>query len=84
MGEQKNTVICCFEKSCPKITVCEIHYWIHDTLRLVATDVHNLQTDGIKKQILIKFTYADTWATFLHRTQDTVPYLHANGERLQA
>ena len=53
------------------------------TLRLVATDVHTLQTDGIKKQMIIKFTFADIWATFLHRTQETVPYLHANGERSQ-
>ena len=34
MAEWRNTVVCTFDTTSPKITAYDIHEWIHDTLRI--------------------------------------------------
>jgi hypothetical protein len=79
----RNSVICCYEKDCPKVTAYEMHELIRYCQRLDETDVSALQVDGILRQVVMKFTSAENAALFsAHQTQYLV-YTHTHGERSQ-
>jgi hypothetical protein len=71
--ERKDTVVCAFERERererqterqrdteqkPRITVFEIHEWIHRQLQLYAEDVETIQIHGTNKQVFIKTAQA--------------------------
>jgi hypothetical protein len=55
MTERENTLVCTFDSQSPRITACDIHEWIHETMHLEGTDVAIVQIDGPRRQVYIKF-----------------------------
>jgi len=79
MSVRLNTLACIFDPRSPRISVYNIHEWIHDTLRL-AEDVRMIQVDGPKRCVYIKFTNEDRLKEVLQDTNGLCEYKHENGE----
>jgi hypothetical protein len=44
--ERRETIVCFFDKTSPKISAYDIHEWIYATLQLPEEDVNIVQVDG--------------------------------------
>lgn len=80
MTERRNTIVCTFEMASPKMTACDIHEWIYDTLRLPEEEIRMIQIDGIKRQVYIKLTEQRAIINLLQTTTGQVECKHHNGE----
>jgi hypothetical protein len=78
--EKKDTIVCSFDKTSPKITAYEIHEWIHARLHIELENVSTIQIDGPKRQVYIKVKQAKIVEDIINRTQGTTEYEHDTGE----
>jgi len=64
----------------PGITAYEIHEWIHAALRVQENKVSMIQTDGIKRQVFIKFVDNESVHALLRDTSGRAEYKYPNGK----
>jgi hypothetical protein len=79
--ERKDTAVCIFDKTSPRITAYEIHEWIYNNLHLETEDVVTIQIDGPRRQVYIKTTHATVVEKLLLRTKGESIYVYDSGER---
>ena len=79
--ERKDTDVCIFDKTSPRITAYEIHEWIYNNLHLETEDVVTIQIDGPRRQVYIKTTHATVVEQLLLRTKGESIYEYDSGER---
>jgi hypothetical protein len=80
MTERRNTIVCIFDQSSPKITAFHIHEWIHETLQLVEDEVRMIQIDGTSRRVYIKFVTEMHMRRVLSKTNGVQDFKHDNGE----
>jgi hypothetical protein len=80
MTERRNTIICTFESSAPKLSAYEMHEWIFEMLRISEEEVLVIQIDGQRRQVFIKLTDQAATTKLLRTFTDTVECKHATGE----
>ena len=80
MCDRKNTLVCVFDMSSPRISAYHIHEWIHDNLRLEEDDIRTLQIDGPRRRVYIKFNSEFRLQQILHDTNGQLDFHHDNGE----
>jgi hypothetical protein len=78
--ERKDTIVCSFDKTSPKITAYEIHEWIYARLHLESEDVSTIQIDGPIRQVYLKVKQAKIIEDVINRTQGTTEYEHDKEE----
>jgi hypothetical protein len=64
----------------PKMTACDVHEWIYDTLRLPEEEVRMIQIDGTKRQVYIKLAEQKAAMNLLQTTARQADCKHHNGE----
>jgi hypothetical protein len=79
--ERKDTAVCIFDKTSPRITAYEIHEWIYNNLHLETEDVVTIQIDGPRRKVYIKTTHATVVEKLLLRTKGESIYEYDSGER---
>jgi len=72
--ERKYTVVCTFDKEIPKILAFDIHQWIYGHLRMNEIENTTIQTDGLKRQVFIKFAQTRALTALFDRTKGTAIY----------
>ena len=80
MAERLNTIVCNSGSASPKITVFDIHEWIHNTFRILEQNVTMIQIDGIRRQVFIKLINNDCVQSLLMDTSGEAKYMHQSGE----
>jgi len=80
MAERRYTVVCTFDPTRPKITVNDIHGWIHDTFRIPEKTVNMIQIDGRKLHVYIKLADTQCIAAVIRDSCGQAEYRHNNGE----
>jgi hypothetical protein len=80
MSERRNTLVCCFDPTSPRLTAFDIHEWIHSQLRVSEHSVIMNQIDGTGRQVIIKFTDLHFVHGILNATNGENVYKHATGE----
>ena len=80
MSERRNTLLCCFNPASPRITVFDIHEWIHSQLQVTEHSVSMIQIDGIRRQAYIKFIEISFVHDILRATNRETIYKHLTGE----
>jgi hypothetical protein len=78
MVERKNTVVRTFNPTSQKISVYDIHKWIHDTLKIPEREVKTIQIDGPKRQVYIKMEDFRSLHTLLRDMGGQAKYKHNN------
>jgi hypothetical protein len=54
MSERQDTIVCSFDSKILRMSVFDVHEWIHDTMRLTEADVAMVQVDGAKRQVKLR------------------------------
>jgi len=72
--ERRDTVVCTFDKESPKILSFDIHEWIYERLRMNENENTTIQTDGLIRQVFIKFAQARELTALFDRTKGTAIY----------
>jgi hypothetical protein len=80
MSGRRNTLVCCFDPTSPRLTAFDIHEWIHSQLKVSENSVTMIQVDGIRRQILIKFTDLHFVNDIINATNGETIYKHTTGE----
>ena len=80
MAERHNTIVCSFEPSSPRITVYDIHEWIHATLRIQEHEFCMIQIDGIKRQVFIKLVDKESVHVLISEKGESAEYKYPTGE----
>jgi hypothetical protein len=80
MSERRNTLVCCFDPTSPRLAAFDIHEWIHSQLQVSEHSVTMIQIDGIRRQIFIKFTDLHFVHDILNATNGENLYKHTTGE----
>lgn len=80
MCERRNTLVCCFDPTSPRINAYEIHEWIHEQLKVMEHSVLMIQIDGTRRQVFIKFTESAFVTDILNTTNGIAEYIHITGE----
>jgi hypothetical protein len=80
MAERVNTAVCIFDPSSPRISVFEIHEWLHEVLRIPEPKVSMIQIDGIKRQVYINFTDQTNLQALIRDTNGIAEYKYNTGE----
>ena len=80
MLERKNTIVCSFDPSGPRITAFDVHEWLFLDLKVQYNSVIMVQIDGARRQMYIKFTDMQYVIEVLTRTNGAVDYRHTTGE----
>jgi hypothetical protein len=80
MGDYKQTVVCSFDPSSPRLTAYEVHEWIHDQLKVLDDTVTAVQIDASKRLVYVRFVDQECASTLVQRTNGTVSCKHATGE----
>jgi hypothetical protein len=79
MAERRNTIVCTFDPTGPKISAYDIHEWIHDILRIPEREVKMIQIVGAKRQVYIKMEDKQSVRALLRDTGGQAEYKHNNG-----
>jgi len=80
MSDRLTTLVCIFDQRSPRISACNIHEWIHDSLLLVEEDIQMVHVVGPKRRVFIKFFNEDRMKEILRDTNGTCEYKYDNGE----
>jgi len=80
MEERQNTLVCTFDPQSPRISVYEIHEWIHERLDVAEATVLMIQIDGPKRQVFVHFVDLQYVHNVLQTTRGQSGYKHPNGE----
>jgi len=80
ISERRNTLVCCFDPTSPRLTSFEIHEWIHLQLKVLEHTVSMIQIDGVRRQVYIKFSDISYVHDILSVTNGETIYRHATGE----
>jgi hypothetical protein len=80
MTERKNTIVCSFDQSAPRLTAHEVHTWIREELHLTKEEVRFVQMDGFKKGVFIKLYDEQLVTKLLRDTSGRVQCKHVTGE----
>jgi hypothetical protein len=72
--ERKDTAVCTFDKETPKILAFDIHEWIYEHLRTNENENTTIQTDGLIRQVFIKFTQTRELRALFDSTKGTAIY----------
>jgi len=80
MAERYITIVWIFAPSSPRITVYDIHEWIHASLRTPEQTVKMIQIDGTERQVYIKFVDKGCVLAILCDTRGQAEYKYPTGE----
>jgi hypothetical protein len=80
MEERQNTLVCTFDPLSPRISVYEIHKWIHEQPHVAEATVTMIQIDGPRRQVFIKFVDLQYVQEILQTTKVQSEYKHSKGE----
>jgi hypothetical protein len=80
MADRKNTIVCTFEASSPRLSAHDIHDWIFEALRIPVQKVKMIQIDGSKRQVYIKLKDKESVEALLRETGMQVDCKHHSGE----
>lgn len=69
-----------FDAQSSRITVFQIHEWIHERSHLPEQDVRIIQTDGPRRRVYIKLATSEQSFAVVQKTSGNVEYRHDNGE----
>ena len=83
MCERKQTILCTFEATCPRISPIEVHDWLFHELQVTEDIIIAIQIDGAKKQVFVKFIDQKYVDKILQMTNGVTQYKHNNGEITQ-
>lgn len=80
--ERQNTIVITFiERDTPRPNACDIHEWIHNTLKILPEDIAALQLNGITRQVYIKCKAQALVEKILLDTNGESYYIHEGGQR---
>jgi hypothetical protein len=79
MGERQNTFVFAFDPQSPRISACERHEWIQDTLCLRESEVVMIQIDSPKRHVYINLSDPSCMQDLLTSTTGHAEYRHTNG-----
>lgn len=77
---RRNTLVCAFDMSSPRISAYEIHEWIHTSMRLNPEDVLMIQIDSTKRHVYLKLRDDNMTQHIIQMTAGQLKYKHPNGE----
>jgi len=80
MNDRQNTIVCVFDPQSPRITVFQIHEWIHERLHLPQLDVRIIHIDGPRRSVYIKLATSEQSFAVVQKTAGNVEYRHDSGE----
>jgi hypothetical protein len=80
MTERQNIADLFFHPASPRILAYEIHEWTHATLKIPCYAFHEIQIDGYKSQVFIKFIVQSYVQALIHDTQVQTEYKHITRE----
>jgi len=84
MCEGKQTIVCTFEDTCPRINPLEVHDWLFYELQVTENIILVIQIDGARKQAFVKFLDQKYVDKILQMTNGTTQFKHNTGEITQA
>jgi len=79
MAARKNTILCVFDMTSPRISALEVHEWVFETLQVNERLVTMLQIDGARRHVYIKFSEQVEVMRILKGMNGTAEYKHSNG-----
>jgi hypothetical protein len=80
MSGRRNTLVCCFDPTSPRLTTFDIHEWLHSQLQVSEHSVVIIQIDGTRRQVFIKFTDLHFVQDIQNATNGETVYKHSTGE----
>jgi hypothetical protein len=80
MNCRQNTIVCSFDRQCPRLSAHDIHNWLADTLTITTADLFLVQIDGAQRQVYVKFREYETMHRILTSFRGGATVRHSNGE----
>jgi hypothetical protein len=80
MTDRRNTIVCAFESTAPKLSGFEVHEWISKVLRIQEEEVLVIQIDGQQRKVFMKLTDRASVTKLLQDFSDSVECKHSSGE----
>jgi hypothetical protein len=80
MTDRRNTIVCIFDPTSPRISAFQIHEWIYEQLHLPEHDVRMVQIDGPRRRVYMKFIDYEQMQTVFQVTNGQTEFRHDNGE----
>jgi len=80
MAIRSNKIVISFQPASPRITVHDVHEWLHEEIRIQEQKVQTIQIDGIKRQVYVKLTDKDYMLSIINSTRGCGTYTHHTGE----